>query len=282
MAITREKDTVFGDDVMQHTSMFQALNITIPPTTSPGKYDVIFIATDEDGETAENVVTLIVEGEDDTEEPINEPMEEENISKPSIDGNFLGRFFYKDGKGYLEELKKTEKNGEIGFICAGETLGLYLIGKNLDYIEVDFEGNNTIKTFDSLTKKFLVDIPAQNGENVVDIENNYADFPKKIYPQYTNEEMEIFKWLYVIPYRTVPNLESWSTLKDSTIEAIDTTKLFDKKANSYKLVIYPNGDRENRIEIPFDVFERWDTVLNRDITKYITNSATRWEMRLDK
>ena len=183
----------------------------------------------------------------------------------------------------MEELKKTEKNGDIGFICAGETLGFYLVSKNVDFIEIDFNGNDTIKTFDTLTKKFLIDAPAQNNEAIIDIEDKYKNFPQKIYPQYkTNEEISVFKWLYVIPYRTIPSLESWSSLKNGILEEIDTSKLFDRKAIPYELVIYLNGNREDSISITFDVFERWDTVLNRDITKYTINSQNKWEMRLDK
>ena len=283
IAMTSQKDTAFGDDVIQHTSMFQALNITIPVATRPGKYDITFIATDEDGEMAEDKVTLIVKGEEDEENPTNEVIEEPNILKTSVEGEFLGRFFYKDGKGYLEELKKTEKNGDIGFICAGETLGFYLVCKNVDYIEMDFNGNDTIKTFDSLTKKFLEDMPAQNQEEIVDIEDEYKEFPKIIYPQYiADDEISIFKWTYVVPYRTIPTLESWSSLKTSILEEIDTSRLFDRRYQPYELIIYLNGDSEYSIKIPFDVFERWDTVLNRDITKYIINSQSKWEMRLDK
>ena len=50
----------------------------------------------------------------------------------------------------------------------------------------------------------------------------------------------------------------------------------------YELIIYLNGDMECAVHLPFDVFERWDTVLNRDITEYIINSDDRWEMRIDK
>ena len=52
IAITNDIDTIFGDDVMEYTSTFQAPNIKIPLTTKPGKYDITFVATDIDGETA--------------------------------------------------------------------------------------------------------------------------------------------------------------------------------------------------------------------------------------
>lgn len=285
ITMTRDEETIFGDDGMQYTSTFYKTKVNIPNKTPTGNYEINLIATDVEGETSELKLTLIVENDDSKDEEENKAPEESEVEEePQMLENYFGRFFYKEGKGYLEELKKVEENSSTnGFICAGETLGFSFVTDNVDYIEVDFIGDSSIKTLDSLTKQFLIDIPKQKGKDISDIEYAYMNFPKKIYPQYVdNEGINVFKWFYTIPYRTKQNLESWSSLKNGTLENIDTSKLFSRKEESYKLVIYLNGDKEAGIHLPFDVFERWDTVLNRDVREYVINSDIRWEMRLDK
>ena len=108
-----------------------------------------------------------------------------------------------------------------------------------------------------------------------DIKDNYK-FPLTIYP---NED-GVFR--YVIPYGTKQSLESWSTLrkKSDDYEEINKDLLFTRCEEPYRLNIYINGDEENVISFAFDVFERWDTVLNRDASKYIINSGTRWRILL--
>ena len=44
--------------------------------------------------------------------------------------------------------------------------------------------------------------------------------------------------------------------------------------------IYINGNEEEKISFEFDVFERWDTILNRDASKYIINSNSKWRLEL--
>ncbi|MBQ8043054.1 MAG: hypothetical protein IJ272_02755 [Clostridia bacterium] len=283
MSITRDESTVFGDDVMEYTSAFEGLNVKIPDDASCGNYEIELIATDVQGNTAEIRLTLVLQEPEDDNEEESDTSNTENDKEETVVESFLGRFFYRDGKGYLEELKKVDNSDICGFICAGETLGFTLVTENIDYIEIDFKGNESIKTLDSLTKRFLIDVPAQNGKDTSDIEYQYMSFPKKIYPQYVdNSGMQVFKWFYVIPYRTSQSLESWSSLKDDTLENIDTTKLFERIIEPYALEVYPNGEPEKAIHLHFDVFERWDTVLNRDITQYVVNSDSRWEMRIDK
>ena len=85
--------------------------------------------------------------------------------------------------------------------------------------------------------------------------------------------------MYTVPYRTKQTLESWATLREKSgdYEDIDKNKLFSRISEPYKIKIQI-GDREYIYE--FDVFERWDTVLNRDASKYITNSNQKWRIEL--
>lgn len=290
IAMTRDKSTVFGDDVLQYISTFQGKNILIPDDTIPGKYEITLTAKDIEENEAVTKLTIIVKEkeeenkQEEKEEEKKEPELENNEEEYIINSAKIGRFFYKDGKGYLEELKVTDKNKNTeGFICAGETLGIITRGKNLNFIDIEFLGDKSITTFDSLTKKFLIDNPSKNGKDVPYIENIYSKNPIRVYPQYVdnfnNSETIYF---YTIPYGTKQTIHSWSTLRDGILEEIDTSKLFNRIKPSYKIVISPNGDKEKAAEVYFDVFERWDTVLNRDVSNYIINSDTRWEMRVDK
>jgi len=286
ISMSKDEETIFGDDVTEYTSAFEGLNIKIPDDASTGSYEIELVATDVTGNISEIKLTLIVQKEDVREEDKNEGIDTEDTddeSVPTVADIFFGRFFYRNGKGYLEELKKTTTTEENGFVCAGETIGFSLVAEDTEYIEIDFFGDDSIKTLDSLTEKFLIDIPIENGKDVTGIRDRYVNFPQKIYPQYVdNFEPKVFKWFYVVPYGTVQSLESWSSLKNDTLEKIDTGRLFERITEPYGLIIYPNGDTEKAIHLRFDVFERWDTVLNRDVTEYVINSDTRWEMRIDK
>lgn len=285
ISMTKDKATIFGDDAIEYTSAFHGENIKIPENIKLGKYEIKLIATDVQGNISEISLTLLVQDEAAKEEERNNDKDENPESKEEfaiLDKSF-GRFFYKNEKGFLEEMKKTRNTDANGFVCAGETIGIVLATKGVEYIEIDFSGDESIKTLDYLTKKFLIDIPEKNGKDTSNIEYQYMNFSKKIYPQYVdNQGIQIYKWFYVIPYKTAQTLESWSTLKSDTLENIDETRLFERISDSYSINIYPNGMRNKAIHLPFDVFERWDTVLNRDITEYVVNSDTRWEMRIDK
>ena len=283
--MTEAQETIFGDDVMEYTSAFQGSDIKIPEDIRLGTYEITLVATDVQGNVAEIKLTLVVQNDENfkNEEDVEDNENFDDSDKSTIVEKNLGRFFYREEKGYLEELKKTAEIDVEGFLSAGETLGFIVLAKDTEYIEIDFLGDNSIKTLDNLTKKFLIDTPLKNGKNTEEIEEQYVNFPKKIYPQYVdNDEMQMYKWFYVIPYKTSQTLASWSTLKNSTLEKIDKTKLFERINTPYSLAIYPNGNREKAVYLDFDVFERWDTVLNRDVTEYIVNSDTKWEMRIDK
>jgi len=284
ISMTNDKSTVWGDDVLQYTSAFETNDILIPESTLPGKYEVLLTAYDVEGNIATTYLTLIVEGDEDEKEEDNEEKDKETIKTPSVEDCKIGRFFYRDKLGFLEELSRDNKNSDTqGFLCAGETLGTTIKAKDTEYIEIDFLGDSSIKTFDKLTKKFLVDIPTIKGQKVEVVEKNYRNFPIKVYPQYVdNLGNSVFTYFYVVPYGTKESLESWSTLKKSTLKNIDKTKLFDRRIPAYEMIIYLNGDRENYIKVKFDVFERWDTVLNRDVGNYIINFRDKWEMRMDK
>lgn len=275
-------ESVFGDDVVDYNCEFSLENINTNSNVLPGKYDIELTATDVDGNSNKIILSVIVENEESQMYP-----EEEEFNNPEsseVKDVLVGRFFYKNDQGYLEELKKIRKNSDTeGFICAGETIGFDFIVDNAEFLEIDFIGDSSIKTLDSLTKLFLIDKPNTNGKDVGAVKAQYEGFPKRIYPKATNENSESeFRYFYTIPYETKQSIHSWSTLRNSILEKIDKNKLFNRIKEPYILKIKVNGDENNSYEVPFDVFERWDTVINRNVSEYVTNSESKWEIRIDK
>ena len=270
----KDETTIFGKDVLDYNCEFEAIDISTDSKAVSGKYEIELTATDIEGKTNKIMLPIIVKND----ESQMQPEEEENKNTTKIKEFLVGRFFYKDGQGYLEELSKSRDNVTEGFICAGETLGLDMIIKDAEFIDIELEGDLSIKTLDLLTKYFLVDKPEKVYEKV---SAEYENFPKRLYPIEVGADGESkFRYFYTIPYKTKQTLHSWSTLKNGTLEQIDKSKLLSRICSPYKLKITVNGKEE--IEKQFDVFERWDTVLNRDISSYLTNYGAKWQVRSKK
>ena len=272
----KDESTVFGKDVLDYNCEFEQVSIKTNPKAISGKYEIELMATDVDGRSNKIMLPIIVKND----ESQMYPEEEENEGIPEIKEALLGRFFYKDGQGYLEELSKPKNNVGEGFICAGETLGVDITVKDAAFIDVELEGDSSIMTLDSLTKYFLIDKPGKDYDTIAKEYNNY---PNRLYPvEITQDGESKFKYLYTIPYNTRQTLHSWSTLKNDTLENIDKSKLLSRIYDPYKLKITVNGKEGVHQLIKFDVFERWDTILNRDISKYITNYKTKWQIEVQK
>lgn len=247
----RNKETVFADEIQERILEYSKENVVIGENIEGGAYNVTLVATSVDGETAKVSIPLIVK---------TKP-----LPKINEDDINIGRFFYKNNNlnaKCVEELSLTKFNLDTkGFISAGETLAIVINSEEeIEKIVVDFIGDKSIKEYDELTEKLL-------GYKL-----NY-EFPLTIYP--TDEGV----FLYKIPYKTKQTLESWATLREKSedYESIDKAKLFSRILEPYKIKILANGE-EFVFEI--DVFERWDTILNRDASKYITNANQKWRIKL--
>jgi len=261
-------ESIYGNFALERQASFNRKGISIPLDAEPGKYSIVLTAKDIMGNIATTEVVLQVK---------EAKRETQDTSKKDP---IIGRFFYDNNRGYMEELKKPKQidNAE-GFICAGETLALRIKLRNTAFLQVELAGDKSIKTLDSLTKRFLCKDGDMSEE---DLEESY-EFPKILYPvEYDPEEdISVFEMKYIVPYRTKQTLHSWSTLKTSSLEEIDTERLFERQRSPYRLLLYPNGDEERERVFKFDVFERWDTVLNRDISKYLENSGDRKRVLLE-
>jgi len=264
-----DDDTILANNVREKTCKFKVNNIPTDEFVQEGIYIIEIMAYDE----MDNMVII--------ELPIRVVADEVETKNEKIN---IGRFFYdKDGQKCVEELNKLKKD-EVseGFICAGETLAVVLKESNADYLEINIEGDESVKCYDTLTKLFLEDEPKLRGESVENIEENYI-FPLKIYPTIIDEENgNEFIWLYSVPYGTFQTLESWSTLRDKNgdSENIDKNSLLDRIIKPYELVIRKNGEKENEIRAKFDVFERWDTILNRNVSSYLSNYSEKWRIEI--
>lgn len=91
-------------------------------------------------------------------------------------------------------------------------------------------------------------------------------------PLKTIDSTSTYEFIYIIPYETKQTLNSWQTLRNESNDAlkIDENRLFTRIMKPYEVVLKAknvNGADTKRIQI--DVFERWDTLYNRDISKYV-------------
>ena len=273
----RYKESVFGDDVMEITSNYKSDIIKTLDTAKEGLYWITLIARTQNGNEARVLLPLNIgeEKEEVLPEEEEKPEEEELVTnQPQIKSAYIGRFHYEDSEAKVVSLLKsnTTKNKSEGFISAGETLSLKLLAKNIDSLTIDIEGDKSIKTFDDLTKRFIYDEPLAKGKNVESLsklKEKYS-FPVTIYPTKINEDgSQIYEYKYVIPYKAKQTLHSWSSLRQlgQAGDSIDTSRILERISNPYKLVLKAGGKVIKTIN--FDVFERWDNVLNRDLSKYL-------------
>lgn len=191
-----------------------------------------------------------------------------DIPRPSISGMKLYRktINNKSKKTNLYIAKKTN----TPFICAGQILVVEAtVLNNPQIVTFSIEGNSKIRTLDELTKKFVYDEPRERGEKPMysslgDLKASYN------MPVTMKKEDGVYKIEYVIPYGTKQSINSWSTLRNNNALEIDTSKLFTRITSPYVVKIFAkNSGGSITRSIEFDVFERWDTIYNRNITEYV-------------
>jgi len=273
----RYEETVFGDDVMETSTSFKSDSIKTPDTSEEGLYWVTLIAKTQSGNEAKTLVPLNIgeKNKEKEDEEEKQKTEEELVDTTSqIKSAYIGRFHYEDSTPKVSSLLKSNstKNKSEGFISAGETLSLKLLTKNIDSLTIDIEGDKSIRTFDDLTKRFIYDEPLARGKSVegLSILKAKYNFPITICPSRVNEEgSKFFEYKYVIPYNTKQTLHSWSSLRrlGQAGDSIDTSRLLERIDEPYKIILKADGKIIKTIK--FDVFERWDNVLNRDLSKYL-------------
>ena len=214
--------------------------------------------------------------------------------KIEVSGYELRRSLYEDGdagKPIVESLSRAQSTrlaDSVGFIMAGHEMGVKVLTKGyVDKIEMDFSGptvdydkDTSVKTLDDLTKRFEWDDPVSRNRtseysSLKDLQNHYV-MPQAFSNVYTpkTDYHNIYTTYYLVPYGTKQSLHSWYTLREESGSAfkIDTDKLLERIKDPFvlKLKLY-SGSRYVEKDIEFDVFERWDTLFNRDIRPYVDN-----------
>lgn len=191
-----------------------------------------------------------------------------DVPRPRITKIELYKKDSNNGNKLLNTIKKTNNK----FICAGQVL---IVKANItnDPTSVKFyiQGNSSIQTLDDLTKQFVYDEPRKRNEKLL-----YPSISKlkESYnlPLEMNGGGSEYKIQYVIPYKTKQTVHSWNTLRNLSGNAleIDTRRLFDKISEPYVIKIRATNEGGTTTRsINLDVFERWDTVYNRDISEFI-------------
>ena len=227
--------------------------------------------------------------------------------KIEVSGYEMRRTLYQDGdisKPLVETLCRspsTRHSGSAGFILAGHEMGIKVLTKGYaDKIQMNFDGpvedytkDNSVKILDQLTQRFEWDDVVNRGRTPeyasLDALKNYYSFPKNFTKaaKAATSLNNIYTIYYLIPYGTKQSLHSWYTLREESGSAfnIDKSKLLERIKEPFvlKLKIY-SGSRYIEKNIKFDVFERWDTLFNRDIRPCIDNpgghnpvSQSTWE-----
>ena len=163
------------------------------------------------------------------------------------------------------------------FICAGQTIVINVsVANSVDRTTISFAGDSSIFTFDDITKKIEWDEPRSRGKatflnSLKDSQKMYAG-ALLMNVDSVDENITNFSYTYIIPYGTKQTLNSWSTLREESKNAfsINESKVFSRIRSPYQIVIKASGFggiTTKRFDL--DVFERWDTLYNRDISKYV-------------
>ena len=187
----------------------------------------------------------------------------------------------KNGE-FVDLLVAKKTNQE--FVCAGQTIKIEVKVINpVDYVKVTYAGDSSIFTFDEATKKAEWDEPKSRGKKTFystlnNFKNMYRTSNKMTMESYS-DSITTFTYLYIIPYGTKQTLNSWTTLREQSQNAFDINEkqLFTRIKKPYEIVFKATGFGGTTTKrIGLDVFERWDTLYNRSISKYVVNDKLGW------
>lgn len=182
--------------------------------------------------------------------------------------------------GIQKPLLISRKNGNE-FICAGQTIIIRVKATMSTKVMIEFEGDTSITRFDDLTKQFEWTEPKNRKEKPLfySLKEFESMYKGKLLMECINtgKNGDIFECKYIIPYETKQTLHSWNTLRLMSDDAfnIDENKLFSRITNPYEIVFKASGANGVTTErIKLDVFQRWDTLYNRDLSEYVKSNST--------
>ena len=241
------------------------------------KYTITIVGSQYVKEDSDDTIEIIEDQNDFVEEETrrNRVYDEKYAEYPENPPPYIKKVTIK--KNDDSDLYISNKTGKK-FVLAGQTVNIEIVAGNFpNKVTLEFEGDSSIYTFDSTTKNFEWDEPRKRGiPTLLPSLNDYKQMYKntinfKKGKTYENETT--YSLIYVIPYETKQTLHSWNTLRNESKDAfkIDENKLFSRIRNPYQLVVKvknANGADTKRVDL--DVFERWDTLYNRDLKPYIS------------
>ena len=173
------------------------------------------------------------------------------------------------------DLLKVKKTGKP-FIMAGQVLYLKVGAVNTEEITLEFAGDRSMITCDELTQKFEWYEPKERNarlqySSLKALEKSYQ-MPRSFKRVSEKENITYFEITYLVPYQTKQTLHSWNSLreKNKSVFEIDEKELFTRIMNPYEIVLKARSSGGATTKwISLDVFEAWNTVYNRDISKYV-------------
>ena len=123
--------------------------------------------------------------------------------------------------------KKTGRE----FVCAGQTIVFRVKATNIpENAILEFAGDTSIFTLDSLTEKFEWIEPRARGEDtIVESYNKLKQlYNKEIFLEVVSkrENEATFEIMYVIPYGTKQTLHSWNSLRQISNDAFNIMLYF--------------------------------------------------------
>jgi len=226
------------------------------------------------------------EQEEIIEDPYIEPKTQSNyvfdeydVKYPDIPPPYIESLEIKVISGGEEkDLSKAKATGKE-FVCAGQTITITAVVVNAPVrATIEFAGDNSITHFDSITKKFEWDEPRSRGvstffSSLRGFEEMYSGTLTMKEGNSLSDNAIEYTAQYIIPYETKQTLNSWNTLRNNSQDAFDVNenKLFSRIRSPYQIVVKvksETGSDTKRYDL--DVFERWDTIYNRNISNYLS------------
>ena len=181
------------------------------------------------------------------------------------------------GNEELVDLLVSQKQG-LPFICAGQEIEIRVHTiHNTESVTLEIAGDKSIQQLDELTKKFEIEEPKERKmvskyQSSVQLEKMYR-LPRQLTLEIDEENgTKIFSTRYVIPYGTKQTLHSWNSLREKNRNAfqINEEDLFTRITQPYTFYFKARSEKGTTTNIKkIDVFETWNTLYNRDLTKHI-------------
>ena len=183
----------------------------------------------------------------------------------------------KNGNEELVDLLISQKQG-LPFVCAGQVIEIRIETiHNTEAVSFQIAGDKSIQTLDEKTKQFESIEPKERKltskySSVFGLQKMYR-FPKQmILESDDGKGTKVFSIRYMIPYGAKQTIHSWNSLREKNKNAfqINEEELFTRITQPYIFYFKARSQVGTVTHIKkIDIFETWNTLYNRDLTKHI-------------